>query len=188
MKTTTAILTGTLGFGALATIAFASVQFAPQSKSETPQIIVNANSSADERFTYTETNTHTTTQSKTQSVTETVENNVTQPAPTYNLGNSGSAPAAAVRFQMEIGGPLVDCTTCTVKSRINANGHKVYDVFEADGYTRTIVLWNDGSAEVFAGAKGKNKVRRGTSTWVRQGGHAVVTIVDKFTGSFSFAL
>ncbi|MEB3264890.1 MAG: S1C family serine protease [Synechococcus sp.] len=40
---------------------------------------------------------------------------------------------------------------CRVVARTNANGDKVFDLIEPGGLTRTVVLWDDDSAEVFLG-------------------------------------
>ncbi len=51
-------------------------------------------------------------------------------------------------FQMDDGSDRLEGFSCRVTSRRNANGHLVYDVVEPGGLSRTIVLWNDKSAEV----------------------------------------
>jgi hypothetical protein len=51
-------------------------------------------------------------------------------------------------FQMETGGRLKG-NRCVVTSRLNVNGDKVFDVIEASGLTRSIVLWDNAQAEVF---------------------------------------
>lgn len=108
-------------------------------------------------------------------------NNQSQ-APFEINGNIGSAPIAPAAFQMEAGGPLVDCNNCTVSSRINANGHTVYDVVEGDGYKRSVVLWTDGSAEIFADYNDTTK--RYTGSWTEGEGYAYVTVGQ---GTFAFA-
>ncbi|MFM7675744.1 MAG: S1C family serine protease [Synechococcus sp.] len=40
---------------------------------------------------------------------------------------------------------------CRVVARTNANGDRVFDLIEPGGLTRTVVLWDDDSAEVFLG-------------------------------------
>ena len=98
--------------------------------------------------------------------------------------NTGTAPTTAeVLFQMEVGGPLVSCQNCVVEVRTNSNGHKVYDVIESNGYTRSVVLWNDGSVEVFSGMKGSDKTRR-VGTWVERNGMAHVNL----GGTFAFTI
>ena len=101
-------------------------------------------------------------------------------APSVN-GNPGTAPT--VLFQMEEGAELTAAPNATVSSRTNVNGHKVYDIVERYGYTRSVVLWSDGSAEVFVGQKGSEK-KRFVATWVERDGMAYVTI----KGTFAFTL
>lgn len=50
-------------------------------------------------------------------------------------------------FQMEEGAERPKGFSCRVSSRMNSNGHKVYDVVEADGNSRTVVLWDGEKAE-----------------------------------------
>jgi len=50
-------------------------------------------------------------------------------------------------FQMEEGAERLKGFSCRVSSRMNSNGHKVYDVVEADGNSRTVVLWDGDKAE-----------------------------------------
>ena len=47
---------------------------------------------------------------------------------------------------------------CHVYDRINTNGHRVYDVIERNGLTRTIVLWDNQDVEVIL----NGRVYRGT--------------------------
>ena len=42
---------------------------------------------------------------------------------------------------------------CDVSSRINANGHNVIDLVEPNGTKRSIVLWQNGDAELFLNNK-----------------------------------
>lgn len=56
-------------------------------------------------------------------------------------------------FQMQPGAKRLEGYRCNVISRKNANGHNVYDVIEPGGLTRTVVLWNDDTAEVLLNGK-----------------------------------
>lgn len=51
-------------------------------------------------------------------------------------------------FQMQPGAESLEGFQCAVSSRVNANGHTIYDVVEPNGLKRSIVLWQDKSAEV----------------------------------------
>ena len=48
-------------------------------------------------------------------------------------------------------GERSDSFRCDVVERTNANGHTVYDIthFEGNGAQFSVVLWTDGTAEVF---------------------------------------
>lgn len=61
--------------------------------------------------------------------------------------SSASGPTTCW-FQMEEGSPAFTGFACAISTRRNANGHKVHDVIEPGGRRRTLVLWDDGSAEV----------------------------------------
>ena len=37
---------------------------------------------------------------------------------------------------------------CRTTSRTNSNGHKVWDIVDRHGWKTTVVLWNDGKADV----------------------------------------
>ena len=77
---------------------------------------------------------------------------------------------AQCAFQQVVGGSLIDHKGCSVSSRRNSNGHTVFDVVEKNGYKRSVVLWPDSSAEVFASGK------RYTGDWIDQGDQALVSI------------
>ena len=83
---------------------------------------------------------------------------------------SNTSWKAQCAFQEVRGGPLVDHIGCKVNSRINANGHTVYDVLERDGYKRSVVLWQDSSVEVFASGN------RYTGRWTDQGDQILINI------------
>lgn len=38
---------------------------------------------------------------------------------------------------------------CTVSTRVNSNGHTIFDVVEPNGLKRSVLLWDDKTAEVF---------------------------------------
>ena len=65
-----------------------------------------------------------------------------------------SKPQAAAKpncwFQMEEGDEQLKGFSCRVSSRVNSNGHKVYDVVAADGTSRTVVLWEGEKAEAIS--------------------------------------
>ena len=64
----------------------------------------------------------------------------------------GTSPAearsATCWFQMTRGAQSMKPHNCHVYDRINTNGHRVYDVIERNGLTRTIVLWDNKDVEV----------------------------------------
>ena len=74
------------------------------------------------------------------------------PAPEtpFNPSNPGTgiASGATCWFQMERHAERLEGFRCAVTSRKNVNGHTVFDVVEPGGLTRTVVLWEDKSAEV----------------------------------------
>ena len=41
-----------------------------------------------------------------------------------------------------------DANYCKVSTRVNANGHRVFDITDGNNNDFTVVLWNDGVAEV----------------------------------------
>jgi serine protease Do len=51
-------------------------------------------------------------------------------------------------FQRAAGSDQLEGSLCRVSSRINSNGHTVFDVVEPSGLSRTVVLWEEGVAEV----------------------------------------
>ena len=75
--------------------------------------------------------------------------NPTPQAP-FNPSNPGTgiASGATCWFQMQQEADRLEGFRCAVTSRKNANGHTVFDVVEPGGLSRTVVLWEDKSAEV----------------------------------------
>lgn len=51
-------------------------------------------------------------------------------------------------FQLTAGSDRLDGFRCSVTSRVNSNGHTVFDVVEPGGLSRTVVLWESREAEV----------------------------------------
>jgi len=47
----------------------------------------------------------------------------------------------------------------SISSRVNTNGHTVYDAMWADGYDSSYVFWSNGHAEIFSKDGGGNTVR-----------------------------
>ena len=83
-------------------------------------------------------------------------------------------------FQMTEGSEQLKGFNCRVSSRVNQNGHTVYDVVEPGGLIRTVVLWEDQKAEVIV--KGEPFVGQ----WRRdEDGDIQVTVNG---GVFAFAL
>ncbi|MCP9810266.1 trypsin-like peptidase domain-containing protein [Cyanobium sp. HWJ4-Hawea] len=73
-----------------------------------------------------------------------------QPQEPFNPSNpgTGSANGATCWFQMHQEAENLKGFRCAVTSRKNANGHTVFDVVEPGGLSRSVVLWQDKSAEV----------------------------------------
>jgi S1-C subfamily serine protease len=59
-----------------------------------------------------------------------------------------SSTSSTCWFQMDSSSDRLQGFNCKISSRRNANGHLVFDVVEPGGLSRTIVLWEDKSAEV----------------------------------------
>jgi len=72
------------------------------------------------------------------------------PSSPFNSKNQGTATGTGPTcwFQMQPGAERLKGYQCNISSRKNANGHTVFDVVEPGGLTRTVVLWEDKSAEV----------------------------------------
>jgi serine protease Do len=72
------------------------------------------------------------------------------PAAPFNPSNpgSGQSSGATCWFQMQADSERLEGFRCDVSSRTNANGHTVFDVVEPNGLKRTVVLWQDKTAEV----------------------------------------
>ncbi|WP_186697693.1 S1C family serine protease [Cyanobium sp. NS01] len=75
----------------------------------------------------------------------------TEAPPIANRAAPAPEPTAEAScwFQMERGATELSPGLCRVERRINANGHEVFDVMERGGPTRSVVMWDDDSAEVF---------------------------------------
>ena len=58
------------------------------------------------------------------------------------------ASGATCWFQMSRGAKMMQPHNCRAHERINNNGHRVYDVIEQNGLTRSIVLWDNKTVEV----------------------------------------
>ena len=78
-----------------------------------------------------------------------------QPPAPFNPTSPGTgiASGATCWFQMQQDAERLEGFRCAVSSRKNANGHTVFDVVEPGGLTRTVVLWEDKSAEVLLNGK-----------------------------------
>ena len=70
--------------------------------------------------------------------------------PEVNPSNNQAAAKPNCWFQMEEGAEQLKSFNCRVSSRVNSNGHTVYDVVEADGNSRTVVLWQGEKAEAIS--------------------------------------
>ena len=106
-----------------------------------------------------------------------IEPNASRQKPLASQSKKGIRREVNCWFQMETGGRLKG-TRCAVTSRVNVNGDKVFDVVEASGLTRSIVLWDDSEAEVFLEGV------RYTGNWtVDSDGDVLVTVGD---GTFAF--
>lgn len=72
------------------------------------------------------------------------------PSQPFNPSDPGASQSTAPTcwFQMQPGADSLDGFHCAVSSRVNANGHTVFDVVEPNGLKRSVVLWQDRTAEV----------------------------------------
>lgn len=80
-------------------------------------------------------------------------------------------------FQAVRGGALTG-TRCQIKSRININDDRVFDVIEPSGIKRSIVLWDNDEVEVFL------RGTRYVGTWYKDSDGDVR--IDLPGGSFAF--
>lgn len=101
-----------------------------------------------------------------------------QPATQKPLANQANSNTVSnCWFQMEKEGRLIG-SRCNISLRVNANGDRVFDVVEATGLKRSIVLWDNKEAEVFL------KEQRYTGNWyVDEDGDVRVSLP---AGTFAF--
>jgi serine protease Do len=100
--------------------------------------------------------------------------------PDVNTSNPNVGNKASCWFQMADGDEQLKGFNCRVSSRVNSNGHKVYDVVEPGGLSRTVVLWEGDKAEVIVNGKSYEGI------WARdQDGDIRVDVND---GVFAFSL
>ena len=79
--------------------------------------------------------------------------------PLTNDSSQRSANGNTCWFQAVRGGTLTG-SRCQVRSRINANNDRVFDVIEPSGLKRAVVLWENDEVEVFLEGK------RYTGSWL----------------------
>ena len=77
-----------------------------------------------------------------------IEPNTTRQKPLASEAATRRQRGVNCWFQMESGGPLRG-NRCFITSRKNVNDDRVFDVIEASGLRRSIVLWDNTEAEVF---------------------------------------
>ena len=99
------------------------------------------------------------------------------PPPRPNVASSRTSAGPTCWFQNVGGGPLSG-RTCQVRSRINVNNHRVFDVIEPSGLKRSIVLWDNDEVEVFLDGT------RYVGTWYEDSDGDVR--IDLPMGSFAF--
>ena len=97
--------------------------------------------------------------------------------PITNDVNQRPADGHTCWFQTVRGGAMTG-TRCQIKSRINVNNDRVFDVIEPSGLKRSIVLWDNDEVEVFL------KGTRYVGTWSKDREGDV--IIDLPGGSFAF--
>ena len=71
--------------------------------------------------------------------------------------------------------------SCSVSSRVNSNGHTVYDVVEPGGLSRTMVLWEEHTAEVMISGQSH------PASWQRDDDGDIQVSVNR-SGVFVFVL
>ena len=97
--------------------------------------------------------------------------------PLTNDSSQRSANGNTCWFQAVRGGTLTG-SRCQVRSRINANNDRVFDVIEPSGTKRSIVLWDNDEVEVFL------RGTRYVGTWYEDSDGDVR--IDLPGGSFAF--
>lgn len=100
--------------------------------------------------------------------------------PAINSSETQAAAKLNCWFQMEDGAEQLKGFNCRVNSRVNNNGHKVYDVVEPGGLSRTVVLWEGDNAEVIVNGRSYEGV------WARDQDGDIR--VDVSGGIFAFSL
>lgn len=99
------------------------------------------------------------------------------PPPRPNVASSRTTGGYTCWFQKVRGGSLSG-SNCQVRSRINVNNHRVFDVIEPSGLKRSIVLWDNDEVEVFLEGS------RYVGTWYKDSDGDVR--IDLPMGSFAF--
>jgi len=64
------------------------------------------------------------------------------------FGGVQSAQAGTCWYMDAYENGSTSATYCSVESRVNSNGHRVFDIVDGEGDKFTVVLWTDGVAEV----------------------------------------
>ncbi len=82
-------------------------------------------------------------------------------------------------FQLKTDAQELQGFRCSVSSRVNSNGHTVYDVVEPGGLTRTVVLWEGDTAELIM----NNQVYQ--ARWERDQAGDIMVNVDGSVFAFS---
>jgi len=70
-------------------------------------------------------------------------------AATSLFGAVAPASAATCWFDDGTGRNILEANYCSMNSRINDNGHIVWDIVDHLGNRAVLVLWTDGVAELF---------------------------------------
>ena len=118
-----------------------------------------------------------TEESEREPLVPSIDSETIRTKPLANNASNRTRIANKCWFQMESGGRLIG-NRCTVNSRVNNNGDKVFDVIEPSGLKRSVVLWDNEQVEVFLRGK------RYTGTWeVDSDGDVRVTVGG---GTFAF--
>ncbi len=99
------------------------------------------------------------------------------PPPRPNVASSRTTGGHTCWFQTVRGGSLSG-SNCQVRSRINVNNDRVFDVIEPSGLKRSIVLWDNDEVEVFL------EGTRYVGTWYEDSEGDVR--IDLPMGSFAF--
>ena len=116
-------------------------------------------------------------ESKPEPLVPAIETKAVRSKPLANRSDFRDPGGNSCWFQMQSGGQLIG-NRCTINSRVNVNGDRVFDVIEPSGLKRSIVLWDNEEVEVFL-----EGIRYTGKWWTDSDGDVRVTVGG---GTFAF--